>query len=143
MPDAATDFTVHIQEDAFIKMSEARTGVMVIKRPVFEQMMQHYPELQYHSDSIGYANTGLHYRFFDVMVDPETNRYLSEDYGFCRLWEGMCNKIYVDALSSLTHQGTKVYECNYAESLLTNVSNAVPCKTDIQMNLTGEENLNA
>ena len=139
----ATEFTIHIQEDGFIEMSEAPTGFMVIKRTVFEQMMQHYPELQYQSDSIGYANKGLHYRFFDVMVDPETNRYLSEDYGFCRLWEGMGQKIYVDALSSLTHQGTKVYEGNYAESLLTNVSNAVPCKAGIKMHLTGVENLTA
>jgi hypothetical protein len=40
----------------------------------------------------------VHYRFFDVMVDPESRRYLSEDYGFCRLWEKIGGETYVDAI---------------------------------------------
>ncbi|AUZ05539.1 hypothetical protein ADP71_20940 [Vitreoscilla sp. C1] len=137
----ATEFHIHIQEDGFIAMAEAPTGFMVIKRQVFERMMQHYPELQYQSDSIGFENKGLHYRLFDVMVDPETKRYLSEDYGFCRLWEGMGEKIYVDALSKLTHQGTKVYEGNYGAALRDNLGNAVPCKEGLKLFLHGTDHL--
>ena len=43
----------------------------------------------------------MHYRFFDVMVDPESRRYFSEDYGFCRLWEKIGGEIFVDANSNL------------------------------------------
>ncbi len=68
-----------------MEMTEAPTGFMVIKRAVFERLMASYPDLAYVPDSIGEADLGLHYRFFDVMVDPQTRRYLSEDYGFCRL----------------------------------------------------------
>ena len=55
------------------------TGFMVIKRSVFEKMIEAYPELNYVSDSdYSPENKGLHYRFFDCMVDPESKRYLSE-----------------------------------------------------------------
>lgn len=130
-----------ILDNGFIEMSEAPTGFMVIKRAVFEKMMQAYPELKYTPDSLGVEDKGLHYRFFDVMVDPETGRYLSEDYGFCRLWEKMGQKIYIDATSNLTHQGMKIYQGNFAESLHTNLSRAIPAKAGVAMTLTGLNNL--
>ena len=74
-----------VQPDGFMKMEEAPTGFMVIKRCVFERLIKSYPEFNYVPDGISDADQGLHYRFFDVMVDPVTRRYLSEDYGFCRL----------------------------------------------------------
>ena len=131
-----------IQEDGFIEMSEAPTGFMLIKREVFEKMMAHYPELRYVPDSIGVSDQGLHYRFFDVMVDPETKRYLSEDYGFCRLWENMGGKIYVDAKSNLSHQGMKMYTGNYANSLLTNFPLAIPSMEGLPISISGLEHLN-
>lgn len=137
VPAGADFFQLDIQEDGFLEMAEAPTGFMVIKRSVFEKMMQHYPELQYVSDSHGVENKGLHYRFFDVMVDPETNRYLSEDYGFCRLWENMGGKIYIDCQSNLTHQGAKIYSGNFANSLQNNFALAIPAKADIQLKITG------
>ena len=98
---------LEVQPDGFMKMTEAPTGFMVIKRAVFERLMARYPELNYVPDGIGEADRGLHYRFFDVMVDPQTRRYLSEDYGFCRLWSGLGESIYIDANSNLSHQGAK------------------------------------
>ena len=108
---------LEILPDGFMRMNEAPTGFMVIKRNVFERMMKHYPDLQYVPDSVGVEDKGLHYRFFDVMVDPKTRRYLSEDYGFCRLWEWMGESMYIDANSNLTHQGAKLYRGNYGDSL--------------------------
>ena len=118
-------------------MAEAPTGFVVIKRSVFEKMMQHYPELQYVSDSHGVENKGLHYHFFDVMVDPETNRYLSEDYVFCRLWENMVGKFYIDCQSNLTHQGAKNYLGSFANSLQNNFALAILAKVDIHLKITG------
>ena len=137
VPAGADFFQLDIQEDGFLEMAEAPTGFMVIKRSVFEKMMQHYPELQYVSDSHGVENKGLHYRFFDVMVDPETNRYLSEDYGFCRLWENIGGKIYIGCQSNLAHQGAKIYSGSFANSLENNFALAIPAKADIQLKITG------
>jgi hypothetical protein len=36
-------------------------------------------------------------------MDAETGRYLSEDCTFCRRWETMGGKVYVDANSNLAH----------------------------------------
>lgn len=128
---------IHIQKDGFIEMSEAPTGFMVIKRAVFEKLMEQYPELKYVPDSFGVEDKGLHYRFFDVMVDPESGRYLSEDYGFCRLWEGLGNKIYIDAMSNLSHQGMKLYQGDFAASLKRNFTLAIPAKVGLPMELHG------
>ncbi|EJL78214.1 hypothetical protein AB4142_08045 [Variovorax sp. 2RAF20] len=130
-----------IQPDGFMEMTEAPTGFMVIKRAVFERLMASYPDLRYVPDSIGEADLGLHYRFFDVMVDPQTRRYLSEDYGFCRLWSGLGESIYIDANSNLTHQGAKLYRGDFANSLLTSLPHAVGGPVGAKMVLTGQEYL--
>lgn len=143
VPEEQEEVTITIQPDGFLEISEIPTGFMCVKRSVFEKMMQTYPELKYVPDSLGVKDKGLHYRFFDVTVDPITNRYLSEDYYFCHLWSKMGGKIYVDALSNLTHQGTKVYSGNFAESLLSNFSLAIPCRPGVKMTLTGLDHLRA
>jgi hypothetical protein len=124
-----------------MKMNEAPTGFMAIKRAVFERLMASYPDLRYMPDSIGEADLGLHYRFFDVMVDPQTRRYLSEDYGFCRLWSGLGESIYVDANSNLTHQGSKLYRGDFATSLQTSLPHAVGGPAGAAMVLAGREHL--
>jgi hypothetical protein len=132
---------LEVQPDGFMKMTEAPTGFMVIKRAVFERLIASYPGLNYVPDSIGEADRGLHYRFFDVMVDPETRRYLSEDYGFCRLWSGLGESIYIDANSNLSHQGAKMYRGDFANSLLTSLPHAVGGPAGAAMVLRGEEYL--
>ena len=75
------EIVLRVDEEGFMKVDDAPTGFMVIKRSVFEKMMAAYPELNYISDSdYKREDKGLHYRFFDCMVDPESKRYLSEDY---------------------------------------------------------------
>lgn len=134
---------LEVQPDGFMKMTEAPTGFMVIKRRVFERLIASYPHLQYVPDSIGVLDRGLHYRFFDVMVDPVTRRYLSEDYGFCRLWSGLGESVYLDANSNLSHQGAKTYRGDFASSLKTFLPHAVGGAAGAHMRLTGSEYLAA
>ncbi|MGB7194784.1 MAG: hypothetical protein WBD81_15115 [Collimonas pratensis] len=139
--DGSNQVNLAIQADGFMRMEEAPTGFMVIKRGVFERLIASYPELNYVPDSIGVPDRGLHYRFFDVMVDPETRRYLSEDYGFCRLWSGLGESIYIDANSNLSHQGSKLYTGDFANSLRTSLPYAIGAPQGTQMQLTGLEHL--
>ena len=132
---------IRVNADGFIEMEDAPTGFMVIKRNVFERMIKAYPELQYTPDDLGKEDLGLHYRFFDCFVDPISKRYLSEDYGFCRLWTGLGGKVYIDAYSNLTHQGSKLYEGPFAQTLVSNLAFAVGAPEGSQMFLHTEEPL--
>ena len=48
------------------------------------------------------------------MIEPQTKRYLSEDYAFCRLWQNMGGKIYADVLSGMSHYGNYSFRGNVA-----------------------------
>lgn len=108
---------LQIDDDGFLEVSEAPTGFMVIKRDVLLTMMTKLPELQYVPDGPpDRPNRELHYRFFDVMMEPETNRYLSEDYAFCRRWRDLGGKIFIDTQSKLSHQGMYTYHGDFART---------------------------
>lgn len=123
--DEQDEVRLSVDADGFMEVDEAPTGFMMIKRQVFERMMTAYPDLQYRSDSDYSEDLGFHYRFFDCSVDPQSRRYLSEDYHFCHLWKKLGGKLFVDTQSNLSHQGTKLYQGAFAESLISNLPMAV------------------
>lgn len=131
-----------VQPDGFIKLREAPTGFMSIKRSVFEKLIAAYPDHQYISDSAG-EEGGLRYRFFDVAVDPVSRRYLSEDYGFCRLWTDIGGSIHVDANSNLSHHGYKTYRGDFAQSLVQALPHAIGAPVGTVMRLQGGEYLSS
>ncbi|MBP7793668.1 MAG: hypothetical protein KA014_01550 [Acinetobacter sp.] len=53
----------------------------------------------------------------------------------------MGGKIYIDVHSKLTHQGMKTYEGDLANSIKTNLPNAIPGQLGAKINLFGMENL--
>jgi hypothetical protein len=81
-------------------------------------MMAQYPDLKYVPD--GPPNNPLanfYWRFFDTMVDPDSGRYLSEDYAFCRRWRDIGGKVYADLDSQLLHVGQHLFRGDLARSL--------------------------
>lgn len=108
----------HVDAEGFAEVPEAPNGFMVVKRHVFIDMMKHYPDLRYTPDGPpGHPLAHLHWRFYDCMVDPDTNRYLSEDFAFCRRWRDMGGKIHVDLDCKLGHLGQHMFHGDLAESL--------------------------
>lgn len=115
-----------IDGDGFMEVSEAPTGFMVIKRGVFLRMMRELPDLQYTPDGPPtLPHRDLFYRFFDVLVEPDTGRYLSEDYAFCRRWRDLGGKVFVDARAKLSHQGVYLYEGDFGETLKVAPNHAI------------------
>jgi glycosyltransferase involved in cell wall biosynthesis len=90
--------------NGFAEVLDGPTGFMVIKRDVFTKMFEHYTALNCKND---HQNRDFedYCAVFDCMIDPETRRYLSEDYAFCRRWQQMGGKIYADCMTVLGHVG--------------------------------------
>lgn len=91
----------------FVTGSYAGTGFMLIRRRVFETMIQSYPHLRYTA-----AHTAVvpsfspnQYALFDCTIDSETGEYLSEDYSFCQRWRALGGRVWLDTASRLAHIG--------------------------------------
>ena len=102
--------------EGLIPVLDAGTGFMMIKRNVVDKMIKEHPETRYTND----LNTDpklnpYFYALFDTMIDPETNRYLSEDYTFCRRWQKMGGEIWMDPSINLDHYGSYAFQGNIAE----------------------------
>ena len=84
------------------------TGMMLIRRRVFEAMIGVYPHLQYkaiHAYPRVQRTPSTQYALFDCLIDEDTGLYLSEDYAFCQRWRAMGGDIWLDTAARLTHTG--------------------------------------
>jgi hypothetical protein len=108
--DYAPTVTVPMHEP--LEIWNGGTGMMAIKREVFEKLKESVPS--YSNDVIDLSgNTPVGekiYEFFATSIEPETNRLLSEDYHFCRIWRLQGGKIYAAPWMNLGHVGTYVFE---------------------------------
>jgi hypothetical protein len=92
---------------------------MCIKRSVFEKMIEAYPELKFNDDtgSLKGAELDYTYAFFNSYVDDDS-RFVSEDYGFCRYWQKLGGKVWVDPAIEIGHLGRMMYEGSMIEHLI-------------------------
>jgi hypothetical protein len=69
-----------------MKVTHVGTGLMLIRRTVFERMRDSYPELKYElgDNEPGRGQRKTAWDFFACMIDPDAHILLSEDYAFCR-----------------------------------------------------------
>ena len=103
-------------ESTIIEVKDAATGFMMIQRHVIEKMIQAYPDTEYANDVNAYQLKDA--RFYDLFQSGIFDgRYLSEDYGFCRLWQNMGHSVFVDLSIKLNHIGTFRFIGNPLQSL--------------------------
>lgn len=114
--------TINVDNGA-IEIYDAGTGFMLIKRSVFEKMIDAYPDLRYSDDtgSLTDEEKNWTYAFFNSYVEPVKNRFLSEDYGFCRYWQEIGGKVWVDPSIEMTHIGRMKYKATMLTFLEDNV----------------------
>jgi hypothetical protein len=106
-------------DNGAIAVHDAGTGFMCIKRSVFEKMIEAYPELKFNDDtgSLKGAELDYTYAFFNSYVDDDS-RFVSEDYGFCRYWQKLGGKVWVDPAIEIGHLGRMMYEGSMIEHLI-------------------------
>jgi hypothetical protein len=98
--------------DQPVEVSEAGTGFMMIPRNVFDRYKEAYPELSYkpdHMRSESFDGSREITAYFDCEIDPESKRYLSEDYFFCRNARKIGIKIHMCPWMNLQHVGSYIY----------------------------------
>ena len=108
--DYQGEVTVPVAEP--VEIFNGGTGYMLIKREVFEKLADHVPT--YFNDVLDLAGTVGQRdeikEFFTTSIEPETQRLLSEDYHFCRIWREIGGKVYAAPWCDLAHIGTYAFE---------------------------------
>jgi len=95
-----------------LEVMEIGTGFMLVKQAVFTKFREEYPHLNYRPDHVGQANfdgTRYIHAYFDTVIDPDSHRYLSEDYMFCQYWRAVGGKIWLCPWMKTQHVGTYAF----------------------------------
>ena len=98
-----------------VEVSEAGTGFMLISRKALEKYRDAYPELSYrpdHARTDQFDGSREITAFFDCIIDPESKRYLSEDYFFCRKARAIDLKVWMCPWMQINHVGSYIFRGN-------------------------------
>ena len=104
--------TVTVPQNEPVEIWAGGTGMMLIKRHVFEKMRDVVPS--YKNDVVDLSGQNkpqeVIHQFFACSIEPGTERLLSEDYHFCRTWRNMGGKLYAAPWMNLGHCGSYIFE---------------------------------
>lgn len=101
--------TVPINEP--VEIWNGGTGFMIIKREVFEKLADLVPAYTNDvNDLAGNLKAEEIKEYFATSIEPGTNRLLSEDYHFCRIWREAGGQIFAAPWAHLSHIGSYVFE---------------------------------
>jgi len=76
-----------VRLDEPVKVLEGGTGFMMVTKHAFEEFQKAYPDYSYKPDHVRtkhFDGTREIMMYFQALIDPESKRYLSEDYMFCQ-----------------------------------------------------------
>lgn len=101
-----------------VEVLEAGTGFMMIRRKTFDKYKEKFPHLSYRPDHVRtevFDGTREIMAYFDCIIEPESKRYLSEDYMFCYNVQKLGMKVWFCPWMKLSHVGTFVFEGSLAD----------------------------
>lgn len=107
--NGATNYNI----SELMEVMEIGTGFMMIKRETFELYEKNHPERLYTPDHFGTEFFGGDRKicsYFNVEIDPESNRTLSEDYQFCQELRKLGIPIWMTPWIELGHTGTITFQ---------------------------------
>ncbi len=112
------------------EVMETGTGFMMIRRRTFEAFKEAYPQYSYKPDHVRsnqFDGTREIMQYFQAEIDPESKRYLSEDYWFCQLVRKIGMKVWLCPWLKLSHFGTM----NFTGSLVLMAQTGVALTADV------------
>lgn len=114
--------TADVQDDGALKVLDVATGFLMINRKVMK-MLEHVCD-PYVNDMATYDtpnSKGKFRNYFPTLIDPDSGRFLSEDYAFSRLCQKVGIDVYVLPRVRLSHSGQFTWEGALGEHLLQRV----------------------
>lgn len=100
-----------------LEVLEIGTGMMMIRKDVFDRFTEGYPQYEYTPDHVGTAFFGgdrkIH-SYFNVEIDEESNRVLSEDYHFCQQCRKIGVQVWMAPWINTIHVGSYQFQGNLA-----------------------------
>jgi hypothetical protein len=101
-----------------VEVLEIGTGFMMIRRKTFEDYKKAFPHQSYKPDHVRtehFDGTREIMAYFDCIIDPESKRYLSEDYMFCYNVQKMGGRVWFCPWMQLQHVGSYVFGGSLAD----------------------------
>ena len=101
-----------------VEVLEIGTGFMMIRRRTFEKYEAAFPQLHYKPDHVRtehFDGSREIMAYFDCIIDPQTKRYLSEDYMFCYNVQKAGMKVWFCPWMQMQHVGTYVFGGSLAD----------------------------
>lgn len=91
-------------EQGFVEVRHGGTGVMAIRRRVFETMAPHVPVYR----AAPLPDAPLVHEYFATSI-ADDGVLLSEDHHFCALWRRLGGRVFAQPLARFTHVGPHVF----------------------------------
>ena len=120
---------IKIEPFDLVEIEEGPAGLMLIKRVVFERLMDKRPDLKINFDEptrkkmneeIGAVEDAIDkymYNFWDTTFRLDTGEWKGEDLSFCALARGAGFKLYANLDSETTHHGSWGFKGKFGDSL--------------------------
>jgi hypothetical protein len=106
-----------------VEVTEVATGLMAIKRSVFEKMEPHCPKYALNNDNARFEMDKMVTEFFATSITPD-GILLSEDYHFCRKWRELGGQVYAAPWVAVDHAGEYIFSGRFASDVMLNASKA-------------------
>lgn len=101
-----------IRLDEPVEVLEGGTGFMCVRRSAFDKFKEAYPDYSYlpdHARTKHFDGSREIMMYFQALIDPDSKRYLSEDYMFCQWSRKIGIKVWMCPWMKLEHTGTYVF----------------------------------
>jgi hypothetical protein len=99
--------TLKNNPEQIVEVDYIGTGLLLISRNVFETIKKNIKQYRCDQQQVGSIVFGDPiYDFWQAIIDDKSERLLSEDYQFCKLWKETGGKVYLAPYVKVQHVGT-------------------------------------
>ena len=120
-----------------VEVLEVGTGLMLIKRRVFELMEPHCPKYAINNENAQFDFENMVSEYFATSITPE-GILLSEDYHFCRKLRELGGKIYAAPWVTVVHAGEYIFSGRFSSDLDLNAQRSQSQTVDLKDHLPPE-----